>query len=209
MAATPPPVSARTLLDGDGRAGRGSRDQVVAAGVAEAAEGVVLGEEGDARPLFAGGGAKGGREVAEGLFDGEAVVAEVVAEPGGGVLFLEAGLRVVVDAVAEVDEGVSLRLDLVDDAGLQLVRRRLATHHPLRAGIVECGSRASAIVGVRCCTSRVKLVHQVGTPAVVRLSRSGPHVDSYDEVSKVFGSWGSRLRRRARLRGWPSPPPTV
>ena len=105
----------------DRGAGRAGGDEVVAAGVAEAAEGIVLGEEGDARSLFAAGGAKGGREVAEGAFDAEVVLLQVVAEPAAGLLFLEAGLGVVVDAVAEVDESVPLRLDLVDNAGLQAI----------------------------------------------------------------------------------------
>ncbi len=121
MAATLPPVSDKTALARHrGARGAGS-DEVVAAGVTQAGEGVVLGEEGDARPFFAEGRAKGRREVAEGPLDAEAARFQVLAEPARGFLFLEAGLGVVVDAAAEVDESVPLRLDLVDNAGLELV----------------------------------------------------------------------------------------
>jgi len=115
-------ASARVIdnaTDSHSRADRTGRDEVMTAGVSKAGQGVVLSKEGDARALAATGGAKGRAQVAEGPFDKETTVLKIGAKPGSGLFLLEPRFGIVVDAMAEIDQGIALRVDLLGSAGLE------------------------------------------------------------------------------------------
>jgi hypothetical protein len=84
----------------DGRGG----DDVVAAGVADVGQAVVLGADRDVERAAAGARAERGREPAHAGFDAESRGVERLGNPGGGTLLLEAELGMRVDAVRERDE---------------------------------------------------------------------------------------------------------
>src|SRR5207249_2392357 len=71
----------------------GRRDDVVAAGMADAGQAVVLGAEGNVERTRAGAGDERGRQPADAAGDAESGPVEDLRAPPGGVLLLEAELR--------------------------------------------------------------------------------------------------------------------
>jgi hypothetical protein len=103
-------------------ADRGSRDDVVAAAVAEASERVVLGEDRDARSvavLTSQTRADGGRQRARRVLHREPGRLEDLGDRRGRGHLLEARFRVGMDPVRQTDQHVAPRLDRVGQAGLQ------------------------------------------------------------------------------------------
>src|SRR2546430_2452971 len=127
------------------RTGRGrpracarGRDDVVAAGVADAGQRVVLGHDRDRRsgPSAVDRRAERRGEPAHGALDPGAVLGEELGEPRVRLLFLERELRMVVDSVGEGLELVREAVDGRGDPGLERVDR--AAHHN---GCREAGTR--------------------------------------------------------------------
>src|SRR2546427_202317 len=123
---------------GHPRACARGRDDVVAAGVADAGQRVVLGHDRDRRsgPSAVDRRAERRGEPAHGALDPGAVLGEELGEPRVRLLFLERELRMVVDSVGEGLELVREAVDGRGDPGLERVDR--AAHHN---GCREAGTR--------------------------------------------------------------------
>src|SRR2546428_4177630 len=123
---------------GHPRARARGRDDVVAAGVADAGQRVVLGHDCDRRsgPSAVDRRAERRGEAAHGALDPGAVLGEELGEPRVRLLFLERELRMVVDSVGEGLELVREAVDGRGDPGLERVDR--AAHHN---GCREAGTR--------------------------------------------------------------------
>jgi hypothetical protein len=103
---------------GQGGPHRGGRDHVVAAGVADLGQGVVLGAHGDMQWTRPGPGGEGGGQLADAHVDGEAPLGQRPGHPGRGPLLLPLDLRMGVDAVGEGDEMVPGPVDHGPGGGL-------------------------------------------------------------------------------------------
>ena len=115
-------VRDRRERDGRSHARRGHR--VVPAAVSEARQGVVLGEDADARPVTAAAagmdGPDRGREAARRMLDLEPVVAQDLGDPRRGLVLLEGRLRVGVDPMRQLEDLATGRFDGGGDAGLEV-----------------------------------------------------------------------------------------
>ena len=101
------------------RARAGGRDHVVAAGMADAGQGVVLAHDGDGGSLAGvDGRAEGGLHTGHALLDLEALVAEELGEPAHRLFLLIAQLGMVMDAAGEGLELVTETVDGLDDGVL-------------------------------------------------------------------------------------------
>ena len=108
---------------GDRRTDTRRRHRVVAAAVAETRQGVVLGEDPDARAVAATTGERRPdrrRQAARRVLDLEPVFPQDLGDPGGRLVLLECRLRVGVDAVREVDDLVAGGLHGGRDPGLEI-----------------------------------------------------------------------------------------
>ena len=111
----------------DGRAGPracGGND-VVAAGVSDVGEGIVLGHDGDGRSgrLAVDGGAEGGGQPAYAALHAGAVLFRERGEPPRRLLLVEAEFRSRVDLVRDLLEIVGEAVQRLRDLGLGLVER--------------------------------------------------------------------------------------
>ena len=115
-------VGDRRERDGGSHPRRGHR--VVAAAVSEARQGVVLGEDADARAVAAAAarmdGPDGRREAAGRMLDLEPVVAQDLGDPRRGLVLLERRLRVGVDPMRQLEDLATGRFDGGGDAGLEV-----------------------------------------------------------------------------------------
>ena len=137
-----------TDLIGDPRrsqrgAERHRRDHVVAAGVADARQRIVLGAERDMERAVSLTGPERGVQPAEGLLDREACVSQEPGAPGGRLLLLEREFGMCVDPVAQVHQRRAPVLDRFTCRGL-----RIHTHRPPGAEDRGKGPAATS-VGVR------------------------------------------------------------
>ena len=96
---------------------RGRRDQVVAAGVADAGQRIVFGEQVDERAGRAAGevALESGLEAVSGALDGEAGRRQRVAQQAARVVLVESEFRVGVDIVRHADEFPRQRIDPAHD----------------------------------------------------------------------------------------------
>ena len=119
---------------GGGQAGPepGGGDDVVAAAVPDAGQGVVLAEHGDRRPLAAGASCEGGLQTEGAALHVEAGVGEGSAEDVGREALLEQQLGPVVDAMGRLDEVVGPAVDLFDQPLLGGSQVHMRTLGPLR-----------------------------------------------------------------------------
>ena len=101
-------------LEADGACHAAGGDEVVAAGVADLGEGVVLAEVGDGDGAFAPAGGEGGLEAESAALDGEAACFESVGEEPGSAGLLEGELGVAVDVEADLGELGARVFDGVD-----------------------------------------------------------------------------------------------
>jgi hypothetical protein len=83
----------------------GGGDQIVAAGVPEAGQGVVLQQEGDGRPVDASGpGGERGGQAGQLPLDGEALAFEFAAQQPGRPVLLEGVLRICVQGAGDLPQ---------------------------------------------------------------------------------------------------------
>src|SRR5262245_6053021 len=115
------------------------RDHVVAAGVPDVGQGVVLGADRDVQRARAGAGDEGGRDVADAALHPEPGRVEGVGQPARGVLLLEGELRSGVDAAAEREQVALAR-------GQALAGAVLGVHGALASRSPSPASRPAATV---------------------------------------------------------------
>src|SRR3989442_929984 len=102
------------------RPGAGRGDDVVAAGVPDAGQRIVLAQDGDGGPGAAPGDGRpeGGQQAADPALDAHALLLEELGEPGVGFLLLEGELGMVVDPVRQGFQLVGEAIDRLGDLGL-------------------------------------------------------------------------------------------
>ncbi|MFZ0979315.1 MAG: hypothetical protein WAN23_07915 [Candidatus Acidiferrales bacterium] len=109
---------------GGGQRGANGRsgNYIVAAGVADSGKGIVFGTNADVQWPRPGAGAERRGQIANAFFHREAGVGQRFAQPGRGLLFLEAKLGVRVDAVAEIDQAVASGFETLAGSGFGVHR---------------------------------------------------------------------------------------
>ena len=117
-------VRAEDGLQDDGRVGAGRADDVVAAGMSQAGQGVHLGRECHPRPAGAGivNGPKGRGQGFRRGADVEPFVLEQGPEQAGGAHFLEGQLGIGVDAPAQIENPAAALLDGLGDPVIHIHR---------------------------------------------------------------------------------------
>ena len=96
------------VVQGERRAQGGGGDEVVATGVADAGQGVVLGQHGDVAATGAETRLKGRRQTVGAALGGQAKALGGVREQGAGAGFVEGELRVGVDVVGDSQQRVGV-----------------------------------------------------------------------------------------------------
>jgi hypothetical protein len=90
--------SSAACRERDSRARPHSGDKVVAAGIADRRQAIVLGANRDVQRARAGACSERGRQIANPTFDSKAGAVEHLAEPSAGLFLFEAEFRMGVDA---------------------------------------------------------------------------------------------------------------
>ena len=109
----------------------GGGDDVVAAGVPDGGQRVVLAQDGDRRTGGAGMGLERGVDAPRGAGDAEALILEYLSQQVVGEAFLVAQLGPGVDLVGQVDQDVAAPVDLGGQAGLGVGQVGGGAVHPV------------------------------------------------------------------------------
>ena len=88
---------------GDSRANGHRGDHIVAAGMADARQAIVLGANGDVQRAVAGARGEGRRQIADAALNVKAGGVERVGEPAAGVFFFESEFRTRVNSMAQIE----------------------------------------------------------------------------------------------------------
>ena len=99
------------LRRGDTRAGRYGRHEIMPAGMSDFGQGIVLGADSKMERTGACSRAKGGGEITNPCLNLETGTGEDLGDPAAGLLFSKAQLRVVVNAMREIDQGLLIGVD--------------------------------------------------------------------------------------------------
>ncbi len=111
----------------DSGPGTHRRDDVVAAGVTDAGQGVILGADGDVQRAVAGARDECGREAADASLNLKPRVRQKFAEPRGCLLFLEPEFGVCVNPMTEGDQAAAYLVVFLPSAAF-----RIHGHSPFR-----------------------------------------------------------------------------
>ncbi|CAM5613014.1 hypothetical protein SCYAM73S_08651 [Streptomyces cyaneofuscatus] len=131
------------------RADPGGGDQVVAAGVAEAGQRVVLAGDGHGDGSRADRGPERRLQAVGGGGDVKAVCGQEFGAEGGGAVLLEGGLGVGVDAPAEVEQGFRVDRDRVPDGGLESAEPLVDHRAVLCSGVFGSGDGHGSLLAFR------------------------------------------------------------